>query len=117
MRRGIEQRGLGIDGGARADVTMGDVAGGERNQVGRDGVLHVKDAIACDGAHHGAQRGGGGDARRKRHAHARTILQRDPASGVDRLRLREERLSALLGIARGDGGLGITHFSGRYVRG
>ena len=101
-RGGIHDGGLGIHAGARPDRAEGQVARGQRDEIGRHRLLHAEAAVTQHlGPHDGAQAFGGADLRRERDAHSRGILQRDPTARMDGLRLGEkERVPPPRGLRR-----------------
>ena len=96
LRHRIEPTRLGPDIRTRPDLLGHDVAGGDREQVGRNRLRHVEaeagPAVAAGlvvGAHHDADAVRRGDAGAIREAHRGRVLQRREAARMDGLRLRE----------------------------
>ena len=79
---GVHQGRLGIDAGARAERAETQIAGGQRDQVRRNRLVHLEMAIAHFGAHHGAQAVGRADPRRCRSRAPRAC----PAAGSNSAR-------------------------------
>jgi hypothetical protein len=95
--RGLaDHRGFGIHGRTRAGFLHRDIAGGDRQQVGRNRMrlVEVKSPFermlrVVDRAHHHAHILRRGDVRGVGEADRWRILQRHPRARVDRLGLRE----------------------------
>ncbi len=108
LHRGLDHARLGPDAGALADRLKHEVAGGDRQQVGRDRLRHLEAVVAVAlrlwivvraHQHHHVIRAG--DVRGVGEAHLRGVLQRHPGAGVDLLRLAEhEGLLAAIGHRR-----------------
>ena len=96
----LDDRRFGIHRTARAGFAYGEITDRDREQVGRDRLVHREPVVAIErvpriivGAHHCTQRLGNDHVRAVGEAHRRRVLQWHPAARMDRLRLRiHERL-------------------------
>ena len=120
----VDDAGLGVDAGARANRAVFDIADRQREQVRRNRLVHFELADTIRAlrlrilrTHHRQQAGGHLHLRRVREAVCGRVLARHPRARVDRLRLRvhvrmllAQRLMRLEPLhAAGVGGRFVAH--------
>ena len=104
LRRAVDHAGLRVHAGAAAHRAEFEIADRQRDQVGRNRHALPERVFAAAGRigivrrrHHGPQVLRRPHARRIRNPHPWRILQRDPASRMDSLGLREQKGALLAG--------------------